>query len=283
MTRITAIVKICPMHSWKDIVQNYIVKHSDKVRRATSPLRDHLGIGYFTYHRVDSDGGYSVLVDSPEFAELYVEQKLYKEDAFHGLPDRYQPGFYVVENHMSMQPIQKLLRLDSCVMLVQKSGAGISFCGFGGTSSPTSLALNRPETLLAFADYFTKELEPELMCMSQENISLFTLHGTPNFQKKPIKPEMATDSLLAYYQDLGLTNEVLMAKKLSKRERDCLRLLLDGKSAKETARLLGIKRRTVETFFESIKAKLLCWNKQEVFAVAKKLQRLHLLQQTVYE
>jgi hypothetical protein len=44
------------MPSWKQIVQDYIVKHSDKIKKTTRPLKDHLGVSYFTYHRIDLDG-----------------------------------------------------------------------------------------------------------------------------------------------------------------------------------------------------------------------------------
>ena len=51
---------------------------------------------------------------------------------------------------------------------------------------------------------------------------------------------------------------------LSKREKECLKLFLKGKTAQETASLLNISRRTVETYFENIKDKLGCFTKAEI-------------------
>ncbi len=43
---------------------------------------------------------------------------------------------------------------------------------------------------------------------------------------------------------------------LSKREQECLRLFLNGKTAKETANILGLSYRTIEEYFTNIKKKL---------------------------
>lgn len=66
------------MLGWTEIVQNYISKHSTKIKKTTEPLREHFGIGYFTYHRIDAEGKYTVLVDRPDWAEQTLENaKLY--------------------------------------------------------------------------------------------------------------------------------------------------------------------------------------------------------------
>ena len=49
------------MLGWTEIVQNYINKHSTKVKKTTQPLREHFGIGYFTYHLIDAEGKYTML------------------------------------------------------------------------------------------------------------------------------------------------------------------------------------------------------------------------------
>ena len=67
------------------------------------------------------------------------------------------------------------------------------------------------------------------------------------------------------------------ASLLSKRERECLIFLLQGKTAKETAANLGLSPRTVESYFENIKKKLECWHKGDLFETALILERLELL------
>ena len=71
--------------------------------------------------------------------------------------------------------------------------------------------------------------------------------------------------------------EVAQIEKLTPRERQCLKLLTEDKSAKETAALLGLSRRTVESYFENIKNKLSCTYKHEVLHLARTLQEIGLL------
>lgn len=271
------------MLSWQDIVQNYISKYSDKIRKTTQPLREHFGIGYFTHHRIDSMGNYTVLVDRPDWAEHYVETKVYLEDPFLGLPECFESGICGIKSSTPepyMDSFKNRLSMDTGVMLIQKHEADVEFFGFFGnekTCSLTALSLNHPQLFYSFAAHFTHEFTGVLSHMRQQKASLAALKGKKALSCKPVYPELDTTTLAAFYSDLGYTNEVAMVQKLSKRERQCLKLLLEGKSAKETASILGPTRRTIESYFENIKAKLSCWSKQELFSAAKRLQDIGLL------
>jgi len=92
-----------------------------------------------------------------------------------------------------------------------------------------------------------------------------------------ICPEIISSTRLAYYRDLGMGAEAKKAERLSCRERQCLRLLIEEKTAKETASILGLSRRTVEYYFENIKNKLSCWSKKEILSMARAFEELGLL------
>lgn len=64
---------------------------------------------------------------------------------------------------------------------------------------------------------------------------------------------------------------------LSDREKECLFLQLNGKTAKETAQLLFLSPRTIEYHFENIKNKLDCKNKREALALMRILEKNKLL------
>lgn len=85
------------------------------------------------------------------------------------------------------------------------------------------------------------------------------------------------DSHFEILKALGMEKYFHHASRLSKRERECLLSLLEGKTAKETAAHLGLSPRTVESYFENVKNKLDCWNKGELFTTAQILKELHLL------
>jgi len=275
------------MLSWQEIVEKYIITHSDLITKVTKPLRDHFGVCYFTYHHIDNKGRYTVLVDRPDWAQHYVAEKIFLNDPYLRHPDVYQPGFCLLETHGSEEYKQTVLKsgktvlnMDTGVMLIQKTGAGVEFFGFAAnkkTSSLDKLYTNRPYLLKSFGSHFKKELSSILFQMKQESSSLLDLKGNDFLCKETISPEISQESHLAYLKEIGMRREIEMALLLSMRERQCLKLLLEGKSAKETAVILRLSPRTVESYFENIKDKLSCWTKHEIYSIAQNFQKLGLL------
>jgi len=271
--------------SWKEIVQNYIAKFSDKIKKTTRPLRDHFGICYFTYHRIDQEGKYTVLVDRPDWAEHYVSQQFFLNDPFLRHPRVFQSGLCLVENQGSeeykeaiLKAGKNVLNADTGVMLIQKKDNEVEFFGFSGnhdTSCLQNLYLNQPQLLKSFARHFKKELGSILTHMENEAGSLIELKGCDFLCQQPICLDIPINIRRAFLKDLGLNIE--QAAKLSSREKQCLKLFLEGKTAKETAFILSLSSRTVESYFENIKTKLSCWSKSEVWTIAKNLEDLQLL------
>lgn len=275
------------MLSWKEIVQDYIVKHSDRIKKATRPLQERFGINYFTYHQIDKDGNYTVLVDNPEYAHRYVEEQIYLNDPYLRHPNVYQSGLCLAESQGSEEYKKTMLRagkavlnMDIVVMLIQKHEGTVEFLGFAGnqkTSSLQSLYLNHPQLLKSFAAHFKRELSCVLRQMAAEANSLIELKGEDFLCNQPICPEISLSSRLAYYRDIGLKTEAENVEKLSPREKECLKLLIEDKSAKETAAVLGLSHRTIESYFENIKNKLSCWSKHELLQIARNLEEFGLL------
>ncbi len=59
---------------------------------------------------------------------------------------------------------------------------------------------------------------------------------------------------------------------LSSREAQCLRMFVKGLSARAIGEELDLSRRTVESYLESVKSKLGCFNKTELIIAAIKHQ-----------
>lgn len=268
---------------WERIVQKYQVGHSDKIRRATRPLRERFGIGYFTYHKIDRQGKYTVLVDRPDWAEHYVGEKFFLDDPFLSQPEAFSSGISLLriregEENRILKAGKEQFDLDLGVLLIEKSEEGVEFFGFCGNSKESALEklyLNHPSLMQAFGRYFKKEMARELSEMEKEGGSLKDLKGKSYFRKAPVEPDIPKEDLQAFLKDLKLSPRGF--ESLSRRELECVELLLKGMSAKETARKLGLSPRTVEFYFETIKTKLSCQTKQEVFAAALAMKEFQLL------
>lgn len=275
------------MLSWKDIVQKYITGHSDKICKVTRPLHERLGVVYFTYHKIDLDGRYTVLVDRPDWAEHYVEHEFYKEDPFLRHPSMYSSGFTMMNNQGSQNYQDTVIaigknvfNLESCVMLIEKEDDHVEFFGFSIGPDCTRLQnvyLNHKNLLRSFATHFKKELRSPLEKMEEEADTLISLKGDDYFNKELISPELSLEDQLSLYEEFGNSDEIALAEKLSKREKQCLSHMLTGCSAKETAALLKLSPRTIESYFENIKNKLACNHKSDLFRLSSTLKHMGLL------
>lgn len=265
---------------WDDILQNFIVRHSNKIRRVTKPLRERFGVSYFTYHRIDQEGRYTVLVDRPDWAERYVGDKFYLEDPFLSQIEAFSPGICLLDvrdgEESRILKAGKDFGMDLGALLIERGEGVVEFFGFCGSrkkSGIEKLYLNHRGLMKAFGGYFKKEMARELKTMSRDASSLEKLKGKEYFRKGPVEPDLPEEDLLGFLEDLGEEG----AKELSKRERECMGLFLMGLGAKETAAKLGLSPRTVEFYFENIKAKLSCQTKQEIFIKGRRMQDLGIL------
>ena len=141
-----------------------------------------------------------------------------------------------MESHGSMDFKKNLTRegkailsMDTGVFLIEKQENLVEFFGFTAnkeTSYLNSLCMNHLQLLKSFATHFKNELSPILIKMQAEPISLSELKGQDFFCQIPINSHMDAHTRHAYLKDLGLESEVEMIKKLSPREKECLKLLI---------------------------------------------------------
>jgi DNA-binding CsgD family transcriptional regulator len=271
--------------NWQEIVQDYIIKYSDRIRKATAPLREKLDVGYFTWHRISGDEGrYTVLVDRPDWAEHYVNAGFYLEDPYLRHPDVYRSGSCSIQSYGSERYKERILHdgreifnLDYAVLLIEKSPDSVEFFGFAanrGKSRLEEVVLNCPAFLKAFAAHFRKELSPVILRMQEEAGTLADLKGEDFFRKDPIHPTPKMGDLLG---DLGMGGLAAQVSALSPQEKKCLKGIGLGKSAKEIALELRLSHRTVESYIDHIKTKISCSTTRELMTLARELEKFALL------
>lgn len=276
------------MLKWVDIIENYLIKYSTKLRKYTSPLRDHFGVSGFAYHRINNKGKYTLLCNRPDWIELYVEEKIYLNDPYLRHPQVYQTGMCLVE-HYGTDDFKKhmvkfresALNMDIDVLLIKKSVDFVEMFRFEANTKASSLQniyAHHPQLLWSFADFFKNESHKMIEKMNGEESSLSKLKGLDFFENEKIAPAASNLSRNAFLKDIGLSNITQKAALLSPREKDCLKLLIRNKSAKETAAILGLSRRSIESYFENIKIKLSCTYKNDILQIAQDMERLGLTQ-----
>ena len=275
---------------WDIILKDYIYKHSDQIRRVTRPLRERLDIEYFTYHHIAFDGRYTVLVDRPDWAEHYVGERFYAIDPYLRNPRVYTPGLSLWTEKSAnerydivLESATKRFGMGHGICLIDKTAVGIEFFGFAGKHRMASASdyLNEIPLLKQFSNYFKKKMAPLLSQMSRDAFSLPDMKGKDYHCKDTIRPEISAENRVGFLSDLDSRLPLRQALALSRREKDCLHLMLQGMTAARIAEELKLSKRTVEHYFENIKNKLCCTTKSELFALTLSLKELGLLETTV--
>lgn len=220
-------------------------------------------------------------------AEHYVTNELFRQDPFLRHPGNYTKGLFRFDSvdepdviRKGKEVHKKLLDSDLMVLWIDKTDEGVEMFGFAGSETksalPTLLAKDQ-SLLVSFSKYFREEQQKVLLSMREAKIHLPTLKGDNYFNNVPLPSPLCTQKRTSFLTEIGMGTLVQQAKSLSPQERACLRLHLQFKSAKETGANLGLSPRTVESYFESIKRKLGCSFKSDLFHIAKKMDELGLL------
>ncbi len=261
-------------------------KHSDAVKKCTRPLT-HLGITCFYYVHIKNNGDYLLLTDCPHIDEYYFDEKIYIKDPYIRHPSNYQPGFFFFEQNQKEEFDQSLaylvnnFQMTPLIGYCEKSKNAVEFYGFWGRSDQKNsfmqVYLNYSSLLKAFSNYFKEKCRKILQSNTVPYLSLSDLIGNDFITSAIHKSKNDFDTVCKYLKEIGLGDEIKKVSLLSPRERECVKLLLKGKSAKESGRILGLSFRTVEHYIENIKNKFNCQYKNEIFSVAEKLNELGLL------
>lgn len=259
-------------------------KQSDTVKKCTRHLVP-LGVSCFYYLSIQNNGDHILLTDCPEVDDYYYDEKLYVKDPYLRHPDNYQSGFFFFEsNHKeeydaSLAYIVRKFKMSPLLGLCEKQKDSVEFFGFWGEADKSQqfeqVYLNYTNLLKAFASHFKDECLNSIQPDELPFLSLPKLLGAKTFESTCArKPK---DLLRNCLREMGFENEVAKADSLSQREKECVRLLIKGKSMKETASILGLSPRTVEHYLEDVKRKFDCHYKNEIFALAERLSEFGLI------
>lgn len=274
------------MACWEEVMRSYTITPSDRIKKVTEPLNIHLNISCFFYICINNRGQLIWLGNRPDCAEYYVDQKHFLNDPCMRLPNNWKSGCSLLEKvapdsyqKTFLKESENLFNLNSWIILSTKTDELVELFGFVGEkrSHLEKIYLNHIPLLKSFSTYFKKEMHSTISQMAKESISLLDLNGKNHPYSSPIHPTVDPSTYKSFLEDCGMQPQLRKAALLSSRERQCLKSLLLGKSAKETATDLNLSHRTIEFYFENIKNKLMCRNKHEIFGFSRDLEDLGLL------
>ena len=247
---------------------------SGYLKQICQPL-EHLHIHLFTYLKNFHDGSQINISTQASWVADYYQLGLYKSSLFEADPTRYATGFKSWPLDSSLQVFQHgREHYDSYYGLTfcQKVHDGCEFYFFSTSSKHYGLLdhfLNNLDLFENFVHYFKDRAMPLLKECSAHRIII------PEHFQQIIEPSITAEVMIptlnrhAFCQALQSRHDPLAKwlndyEPLTKKERDCLNLLLEMPTASEIAERLALSKRTVETHLENIKQKLQCKSKVDL-------------------
>ena len=244
---------------------NQTLSYCQDIAMLCKPLNN-IGIDYFSYTRVYKDGARIYLSSEPKSIEYNLIRKNCVNSGNEMHPDNYRANQIIV---WSALPNQQYYQ-DAALQIGANNGIYLfgvkndAYCESFGVATSThnetilNNYFNNLELLRRFSEYFKQEASEMINKVSQDKIIL------------PFNTDQIINSCDADELDQILASNTRLPK-LTKRQKDCAHLLMQGMSAKMIANELNISFRTVELYLRDMKYRLQCSNKTELII---KLTRL---------
>lgn len=264
-----------------------LINYSAFLRSACKPLFDYLPIVNFRYAEIAEDGRYFVLSSNEQFYEEYFKRGYFCSTPLNMLTYYGRTGFYldddyplpneVVQNHYktllgdfdyghSLSIIHQPRESNQIVYKAFIFDAKIK------DKNVNNLYLNNLDVLKQFNRYINEKINTIKNSVTTDIIlpEEFVTFKSLFYQTSSTSADILANKTNILSELGSLTK---MNNALSQREMEVIIWYMKGKNAEETSKILGISKRTVETYFERIFKKLNCFTKsQAAFELSKWLE-----------
>lgn len=245
-----------------ELISRYTITYDRKIKRWCAPLKDQLGISTFAYYTLQEEGRFCIFSNYPEQLDFFYQNKLYQICPYLTHPRFFRSGCALIPltpDSSSQKISVQLHQMDHLFLILQRSGnqlEGFFFINPHLQKNSPLPFLNKLDLLQKFGRYFKREAKPLIQNALDDGYSLSKAKGKAFYERDPNLPLSSQDPTLKQF--------LKQTEKLSPQEEKCLDLFKQGKSAKDSAKLLGLSKRTIEHYFENIKDKLGCNSKWDL-------------------
>jgi len=248
-----------------NVTKHYLTATSEQIKEIAKPLT-RFGVTWFDHFRIYDDNSGIDLTTVPDFCELFVNERLYREGCV-GNYDEYHDGYYFWDTLTGAREVFKAIEQHNYTshgIIVIKTYE--KFCDqfhFGGDLNNPGVKnffINCKDIIENFIDYYYSQAA-DLIANARAHSYSF-----PNDKKECDELINPAD----YEREKAYFNKYVLSESpesqwgdipLTKRELQCIYYSSLGDSAKIVAAHLNIARKTVERHLENARQKLGVRNK----------------------
>ncbi len=264
-------------------------QYASEIKAICKPLFDYLGFNCFSYHRFYDKKRYLLLSTHPDISERYWLEKWYAYDPNLIFPELYGPGRYFWDVHYDCELTKSGIKMiyekynlrDGLNIFSEHDDyqLAVSFAGPGDRSEVCKVYRDHMYFLDQFVEYFQHRAQGIIKQCEKNCIEIMDIiqvsdfdHVTEEYRQKVLSNNAQKQAAF-----LELMQTIPQAKKpedkvsaieklpdLSLRQSQCAHLLLDGKTAEESGKILKISKRTVEEHIKAMRQKLQCANRTDL-------------------
>jgi DNA-binding CsgD family transcriptional regulator len=260
-------------------------EYNQQFHKICQPIVDFLSLTGVAFIDIKHGVQLTNLHTNVKWMERCMEQHYYMNDPCMVSPDNVVGGFAFSASYQDTSYKDGMLKdaeenFDLCSNFSYIEKGKNSFQAFGFATSANNHAFidkvfSNFRIIKRFIRYIQHELSIKQAEIDKYTFDFASLKGNLFYQQPGIlmaDPEMSLKQLQAL-KSLGI-EQPLNTLTVSEQERKCLRLCLDGKTAKESAEILHLAHTTVVSYLENLKSKFGCCDKKDIIRVAEVLEGL---------
>lgn len=243
------------------------------LKKNSEPLFKYLPIRHFNYIEARPGKDFIALSSDLDLFNAYLQRAYYQRTPYHTLLEFCKSGIYCTDLYAfpELPPVQDHSQLladfdygHSCMIMHKETKNGelvAKIYAFEGRLSDPYLNhiyLNNIDLLHKFTRYIDQKIYPIKKALQPD---YYPVQEEMHFYKEIEPTDAITNkaNLLSLFKSTDMTGP-----KPTAREMEIIMWNLKGKTAEETASIMGISRRTVEKHFEKLRKKFGCYSKAQI-------------------
>lgn len=256
-----------------DLKTHFSLTSSDDVEQICHTPLSSIGVSYFNYIKIYNDGSRELLTNNAPWIDHFYTNSLYKTVGVVDIEYLLPKGYFLWSELKNDDPAysqgRETFNIDNGLSFVIKNDDATILYIFASKRDNVTINnfyVRNIDLFKRFILYFNDKGSHLLKKASKNKISLPEKQIITN--RKVNKIDISEKKRQEFFKTTGIERFFILNKSenpyLTKREAECVAYMVDGVTAKQTAKILGISFRTVESHFRQAKEKLQCSTKKEL-------------------
>lgn len=256
-----------------DLKNHFSLTSSIDVEQICQDPLSSIGITYFNYIKIYNDGSRELLTNNAPWIDHFYKNSLYKSAGVVDIEYLLPKGYFLWSELKINDPAyfqgRESFNIDNGISFVAKNKETTTLYIFASTRNNHTINnfyARNIDLFKRFILYFNDKGQKLLKKSCKNKIYLPEKQIISN--RKLNRIDISKKKRQDFFDKTTIERFFILNKKddlyLTKREAECVAYMINGSTAKQTAKILEISFRTVESHFNHAKEKLQCKNKDDL-------------------